>query len=354
MTKSLPRLLLLLALAGPLSAAEPATQAGPVEPAAPRRFEFVERHMGFAVRLAFYAPDEGTANRIAREGYSRFAACDKIMSDYDPESELLRFCGQAEPGKPYPIGPDLLAVLTAAQGISAKTDGAFDVTVGPLTQMWRRSRRQGELPSPERLAEARAKVGRDKLRLDPVTGTAILMTPKMRLDLGGIAAGYAVDEVAAILARHRVRSFLIDAGGDVRVGDAPADRPHWRFGVAPLEADGPPGTFVGLTNRAVAHSGDAFQFTEIGGVRYSHIVDVRTGLGLTERIAVTTIAPDALRADAWSTALSCLGPEKGLPLIEADPDLAALIVRREADGLKTYASRRWKTFVVPAPPAEKP
>ena len=163
----------------------------------------------------------------------------------------------------------------------------------------------------------------------------------MQLDLGGIAKGYAVDEALAVLAAADVTRALVDAGGDMRLGDPPPGKPGWRIGVAPLEADGPPSRRLSLSGVAVASSGDAWQYIEIDGTRYSHIVDPRTGLALTDHSSVTVVAPDGITADALASAVSVLGPEQGLKLIDATPGTAALIVRAPHGKVEMYRSRRW-------------
>jgi thiamine biosynthesis lipoprotein len=162
----------------------------------------------------------------------------------------------------------------------------------------------------------------------------------MRLDLGGIAMGYAVDEALGVLRKRGIASGLIDASGDIGVGDPPPGKEGWVIEVAPVDEDGAPRTRVLLANAAVTTSGDALQHVEIGGKRYSHIVDPRTGLGLTDRTSVTVIARDCTSADSLATAVSVLGPKEGLKLIEHTPGTAAWIVRPAPDG-------KWATFASP-------
>ncbi len=169
----------------------------------------------------------------------------------------------------------------------------------------------------------------------------------MRLDLGGIAAGYAMDEALAVLRSQGVTRALLDASGDIVVGDPPPGERGWRIGVAPQTADGPPSQYVVLSNASVTTSGDAFQHVEIGGKRYSHVVDPHTGLGLTDRSAVTLIARDGITADSYATAVSVLGPKRGLELVEATPGAAALIVRDVEGKIETHESRLWKDVTAP-------
>lgn len=290
------------------------------------RFEFTQVQMGMDFKLTFYAADESSANRAAQAAYARIADLNSVMSDYDPASELSKLSKSAGSGQAIPLSSDLWNVLTVSQRLSGETDGAFDITVGPLVRLWRRARRERELPTTERLTAARAAVGHQLLKLDEVGRTATLTKPDMRLDLGGIAAGYAADEALAVLARHGIRRALIDASGDLLAGDPPPGEPGWRIGIAPLANTAAPSRYVWLAGRAISTSGDAFQFVEIEGVRYSHIVDPQTGLGLTRSLAVVVVAPDCITADSLATALSVLGVQRGLDYVDHRPTVAALFV----------------------------
>jgi thiamine biosynthesis lipoprotein len=175
----------------------------------------------------------------------------------------------------------------------------------------------------------------------------------MRLDLGGIGIGYAVDEALKVLRSRSIIRALVDASGDIGAGDPPPGKTGWTVEVVPLSSDDTPSRTVSLANAAVSTAGDAFQFVEIGGRRYSHIVDPRTGLGLTDRIAVTVIAPDCTTADSLDTAVSVLGPIAGLALVEKTPGAAAFIVRANDSGEpETWESKRFKSYVVGQPTSQ--
>ena len=295
-------LLLALLLAGCATASRPAAE---------QRFEFTRPQMGVPFRLVLYARDEATASPAAEAAFARVADLNATLSDYDPDSELSRLGRTSGTGAWVPVSDDLWRMLAAGQRLSRETDGAFDVTVGPLVNLWRKARRERRLPAERLLAEARSRVGWPQLELDPRRRAARLLVPDMRLDLGGIAKGYAVDEALKVLRAHGIRAALVSGGGDLAVSDAPPGRPGWRIELpGPEEAAAAPG-FVRLRRAALATSGDLFQFVEVGGVRYSHIVDPRTGLGLTNRSLVTVIARDCQTADSLATALGVLGAERG-------------------------------------------
>jgi thiamine biosynthesis lipoprotein len=321
--------------------------------AEPNRFEYTEPHMGVPFKLVFYAGDQGHANKAARAAFDRIAELNGRLSDYDPQSELTGLSRTAGSGKTVALSDDLWTVLLQAQRLAEQSEGAFDVTVGPYVRLWRRARRTGEMPREVYLRSAADAVGYRHLKLDPDSRAARLNQPEMRLDLGGIAKGYAADEALAVLREHGVQSALVDASGDIATGDPPPGRAGWRIGIAPLEPEAAPSRYLELANMAVATSGDTWQYVEIEGKRYSHIVDPKTGLGLTRRSSVTIIAPDGMTADSLASAVSVLGPERGIALVEATERAEALLLWREDDELRSARSSGFSTYVVDEPsPAE--
>jgi thiamine biosynthesis lipoprotein len=311
-----------------------------------KRFEATQPQMGVPFKIILYAPDEKAAKGAFDAAFARIGQLNAILSDYDPDSELSRLSRTAGSGRAVELSPELSHVLARSQALAAATDGAFDVTVGPYVRLWRRARRSGEMPSPERLAQARDAVGYQHLLHDVERHTTQLMRPNMRLDLGGIGMGYAVDQALDLLRQRGIARAMIDASGDIGAGDPPPGKSGWTIGVAPLEPDAAPGITLSLANAAVTTSGDAFQHVVIDGRRYSHIVDPRTGLGLTDQAAVTVIAPDCTTADSLATAVSVLGPDAGLQFVEKTPGAAALIVRASNGQRQTHESKRFRAFVV--------
>jgi len=289
--------------------------------------------MGTTFRIVLYATDEATGKRATAAAFERVAEIDNCMSDYKQTSELMQLCKAfaTEVGEPRKVSDDLYFVLSKAQELSKKSDGAFDVTVGPVVQLWRHARRTQELPDPKEFAAARAKVGYQKLRLDPTKKTVQLMTPGMLLDLGGIAKGYAADEALKVLReKFGIKSALVGAYGDIACGDPPPGKEFWIVDIAPIAKSQKPRT-LHLVNAAVSTSGDLEQFVVINGVRYSHVLDPRTGLGLTGRRSVTVIAANGTTADSMTKAVSVLPPANALQLVEETPGVAAYIVVLDAD-----------------------
>ncbi len=315
--------------------------AAPADGPALKRFTYAEPHMGTTYRIVLYAPDEAAARKASRAAFDRVAELDGLLSDYKPASELRRLCARAG-GAPVPVGPDLFTVLERAQQVARKSGGAFDVTVGPLVRLWRLARRTRQLPDAEDLARARALVGYDKVRLDPAARTVQLLKPGMMLDLGGIAKGYAADQALLAMRPLGVTRALVAAGGDVACADPPPDADAWTVGVAPLDnPEAEPRLTLLLCRQAVSTSGDVEQYVEIGGVRYSHIVDPHTGLGLTRRSSVTVVAPDGMTADSLTKVVAVLGPEKGFPIVEETPGVSSSVVRRTDTGDQVLESPRF-------------
>jgi thiamine biosynthesis lipoprotein len=301
--------------------------------------------MGTIFKIILYAPDERLAKEASDAAFARIGELNKKLSDYDPESELSRLGAMTDDGpmsEPVPVSDDLWTVLVAAQETSRRSQGAFDVSVGPLTKLWRQARRAQRLPSPEKLAAARESVGYEAIELDEKGKRVRLAKPRMRLDLGGIAKGYATDEALAVLRKHGVTAALIDAGGGMTLGEAPLGEEGWPVGLASLDPSGTPVAVLKLSNCGVATSGDAHQYVEIDGVRYSHILDPRTGVGLKERMSASVIAPTGTQADALTKAVCILG-EAGLKIIDETEGARAILVREENGKAVAIESKRFKS-----------
>lgn len=316
-------------------------------PDATVRCQQTRRLMGVPWTITVHAANGALGEQAIMAAFAEVERLEHILSDYDPGSELSQLSATAPTAEPVAVSDELWEVLEAAVGWRDRSGGAFDPTVGPLTTLWRQTRRSGRLPRPDKLAAALEAVGPATIRLDAGRKTVSLARPAMRLDLGGIGIGYAADRALAVLAARGVVSALIDASGDIVVSGPPPGAPSWRievepFGTRDVQATG---LRIDLAHAAVTTSGDAFQSVEIDGVRYSHIVDPRTGLGVTGRTAVTVVARDCATADALATAANVLGTEGGLALVESTPGAAAMFVTLiEGRRNETY-SARWPSQV---------
>lgn len=300
--------------------------------------------MGMSFRIVLYAADRATAEKAAELGFERLRQLNDIMSDYDPDSELSRLSRTSGKGEEVAVSPDLWFVLERAQELARRSDGAFDVTVGPYVNLWRRARRQGKLPEPSRLAQARLSVGYQHVRLNPNRHGVTLLAPDMRLDLGGIAKGYAVAEALKVLRGAGCGQALVEGGGDMALGDPPPGKPGWRVQLASLDVtNSPPARFLSLKNVSISTSSDEYQRLEIDGKRYSHIVDPRTGIGLTDHSLVNVIAREGIDADSLTKVVAVLGPKRGLPLVEATRGAVGRIIRNPGgDKIEVTESRGFR------------
>src|SRR4051795_11053705 len=306
------------------------------------RYEFSSRQMGTEARITLFAASEEAARDAASRAFARIAALDAVMSDYREDSELMRLCGRAGSG-PIHVSDDLFRVLDVSERLARESSGAFDVTAGPLTHVWRRARRVDALPEDADVRSALARTGARKLVLDRHHRTADLRVAGMQIDLGGIGKGYAADEATALLKRLGYRAALVALGGDIVALGAPPGAAGWTIDVTSLQPQEPLRRVL-LRDAAISTSGDAEQSVEIGGVRYSHIIDPRTGAALTGRRSVTVIAPKGALADGLATAVAVLGPADGVALVTRTRGAAASISVAHGEEIRTATSPRWRYF----------
>lgn len=282
----------------------------------PSRWEFDRRLMATDFRIVMYesvradsttAGTKKTAQQYVRTAaetaFSRIDALGKAFNDYAPRSELNRVFGSLRPGEPTEVSADLAAILDRAVAIAAETDGAFDPTVGALTRRWRQTKRGRPTPTPDEIARLRERLGFEKIAVDVERSTVTASRADLALDLGGIAKGFAADAAVAVLREAGYPSCLVGGGGDLTLGDPPPGRDGWEIAT---ETDGEPRTLT-LANCGVATSGDRYRFQVIDGVRRSHVIDPRTGYGVTTPGSVTVIADDGATADAWASVESVRG-----------------------------------------------
>ncbi|MGC8886057.1 MAG: FAD:protein FMN transferase [Verrucomicrobiia bacterium] len=309
-----------------------------------KRFEFGAPRMGTWWRIVLYAPDKESAEKAADEAFKKIAALDEKFTDYYAESQLMQLCYKSGKGN-VKVDEELYDVISRAIKISEKTEGAFDITAGTCVQLWRWSGRHNRLPPEEKLNAALNLVGYKKIKLNPNNKTINLTVEGMRLDLGGIAKGYGADKALAILKKHGIKRALVAASGDIAAGDPPPGKSGWVIDIGSGEdKTNTLGIRLVLKNKGVSTSGDVEQYIEINGVKYSHILNPKTGLGLTNRIQVTVIADCATKSDPIATALCVLGLDKGMKLIESEKSLAALFIVADGTNKVIKTSSRFKNF----------
>lgn len=289
------------------------------------RFSFVRPLMGTRFSVVCYADRREIADQAAQAAFIRAEEVNRVASDYLPESELSRLASKPV-DKPIPLSALLYDLLDHSRRIAEATGGAFDPTLGPLTKLWRESRAKNRLPDPDKLAAARSATGWRHFTLDPQTRTITLHRENMAFDLGGVAKGYAADLMLESLHAAGLRQAMITAGGDVRLGEAPPGLAGWRVALQTFDL-GKHDEVLTLANVAISTSGDLHQSFEVDGVRYSHILDPATGLGLTRRTAASVVANEAKFSDALATA-ACVLSLNAIEALRKMPQVRDIKTRR--------------------------
>jgi thiamine biosynthesis lipoprotein len=283
-----------------------------------QRYEYQEKHMGTLFRIVLYAETQSSADSSANNAFQRIAELNTKLSDYLPDSELNCLSASSGSGKKVKVSKDLYRVLKISKRWSRRSDGAFDVTIGPLSKLWRRAFRQQAFPDSTAVAEALQKVNYRWVKCSVFSQKVKLKKAGMRLDLGGIAKGYAIDEAMKVLQKMGIRHALVDGGGDILFTDPPPDDsenyPGTQSRRSPTDPawilQTPSGDTLRVAQTAVATSGDTYRFLEHHGKRYSHIINPKTGYGITESRPVTIMAPNCTAADALASTLSIIDRKK--------------------------------------------
>ena len=301
------------------------------------RLAFKKPLMGTEVSIVLYAIDSVAATEAVELAFARIIELNNHLSDYLTESELSQLSNTYD--QPVQVRDDLWRVLYTAQKIAHASEGAFDVTAGPLTLLWRRAMRRAMLPDSTDLSGAMTAVGYELLQLDADNQTARLHKDNMRLDLGGIAKGYAADQALEVLVREGFSSAAVDAGGDISLGEAPPNSDGWSIKVFSGGAE--TGEMI-LKNCGIAVSADSYRYLDYKGVRYSHILDPETGYGVTHERKVAVIAPNAMIADAWASAYSVMDWQ-AIPLsIQERDGLSIRIVEPDGTGSRKLETGKFR------------
>jgi len=270
------------------------------------RYAYNMQKMGSPFNIICYTNSVQKADSAANEGFKLVDVITHICSDYDSSSELYKL-RDSEVGKPIKVSTILFELLMASKDAYNKSYGSFDITIGPLSLLWRSARKSHVFPTAGAIDQAKAFVNFRYIQIDSLAQTITFLKPNIKLDMGGIAKGYAADKVAALLKSFGITSLLVDAGGDMIAMGMPHQKKGWSIGVnIPEQQEKLLKTKLLLANKAVATSGDAFQYMLHDGKKYGHIIDARTGYGVTFHRNVTVVSPSATTADWLATACSIL------------------------------------------------
>jgi thiamine biosynthesis lipoprotein len=307
--------------------------------------------MGTFAHIVAVAIDDKTAKACIEAGFNQLRRVDELMSDYKSDSQVSMVNRDAF-AKAVVVDDDLFEVLSIAAEYSKESNGAFDVTVGPVVDLWRKAEDTGWMPTEDELALARSKVGCQKLILDEEAKTVSFAVEGMRLDLGGIAKGYAIDLAVEAMQKAGAVGGLIDVGGDIRCfGTPPNSKESWLVGLQDPTVDDQLLLVLKLRDMAVATSGDYQRFTEIDGKRYSHIINPQAGSSADELSSVSIVARTATAADALATAVSVMSLAEGLELIGSLDETEAILIPagKGADLIHTEGIRQYIDTSGPVP-----
>lgn len=263
--------------------------------------------MGSPFHLVFYATDSAGAAALAKQAFALVDSLNAVFSDYLATSELNRLNETAGSGHAVPLSESLFTILVLSQKAARESEQAYDITIGPLSRLWRSARKSKRFPAAEEVLRAKKLVGIRNMVLDTARKEARLLKAGMQLDLGGVAKGHVAQQVVDFLKEEGITSALADAGGDLACTNPPPGKNGWTVGInVPESETGLLPETIAISNCAVATSGDVYQYMEHNGKRYSHIIDPRTGYGVQFQRNVTVVAPDGATADWLATACSIL------------------------------------------------
>ena len=309
-------------------------------------YHFDQPAMGTKLNIILYAENQLIANKGAKAAFDKVNDLNAIFSDYMEHSEVNCLYKEGNLGRWINISKALFDLLSVSKKISKDTHGAFDITVGAYTQLWRKSKKMGKLPSQKQLAEAKKSIGFKAIRLNHKRMAVKIKKEKLRIDFGAIAKGYAAQQILKLLGNYGIDRALVDFGGDITVSDPPPNKKGWSIEVNDHSgARTYPDLFL-LDNGSVATSGDLYQNISVNNKTYSHIINPSTGLGITESIQVTVISRSGTLADAFATAFSVMDKEdiKKFLKKKRNKDMHVLISYVQNGSVKVWASEHLHTF----------
>lgn len=312
---------------------------------APTESHLTGHTMGTTYNVKFVNAGDVDEQQLHNDIDAALIKVNALMSTYDPESELSRF-NQWHSEEPFALSPETLKVMREAKRLGKLSDGVLDVTVGPLVNLWGfgPDAKPDKRPSEQTIADVKARTGLDKLTL--LDESAKKSENDLYVDLSTIAKGYGVDVVADLLAAQGLHDYLVEVGGEMRVSGHKANGVQWRIAIEkPVSAERAVQEIISIGTNAIATSGDYRNYFEENGVRYSHLIDPRTGAPITHNlVAVTVVHPSSMTADGLATALNVMGKDEALNLALQN-DLAVLLITRENGEFKEYTTPKFEPFI---------
>jgi thiamine biosynthesis lipoprotein len=308
-----------------------------------KKFSFTTQKMASPFTIILYHDDSARANQIAEACFKLADSLIYIFSDYINNSELNGLSASSGSGKSVPVSPALFEILKESERAYLLSNGAFDITMGPIIRLWRKARKDKQFPEASAIAEKMKSVGFNKVKIDTVSRSVKLTAKDMQLDLGGIAQGYIAQKVLERLYSQNIRKVLIDVSGDIATGDSPLQKEGWTIGINLPESENLQKQQLLLHNLSVSTSGDLYQFIEHEGKKYSHIIDPKTGYGITSQKNVTIIADNTTLADWLATACSILPVRKAKKLAKK-MQAEALIAEMKKAKIVQSATKNFSYF----------
>jgi thiamine biosynthesis lipoprotein len=311
-----------------------------------KKFVFEQPKMGSPFTISIYCNDSTTANNAATAAFRKADELNEILSDYIDSSEINRLSISAGHNRHIVVSQPLFDILQRSLEAAQLSGGAYDITIGPVVQLWRKARKTKIFPADDSIKTALEKTGYRYVHLNPDDHSVYLEKSGMKLDVGGLGKGFVAAAALQVLHVYGFDHAMINAGGKIVTGKPPPERDGWLIGInAPGEKQEILSQLLVLHEMSVATSGDIYQYIEFNGKRYSHIVDPKTGIGLLKRRNVTAIAKDGTTADWLATACSVLSVKKSFNLIKKFSGAALLITENRNGKIYKKSSPLFKYYL---------
>ncbi|WP_435341665.1 FAD:protein FMN transferase ApbE [Klebsiella quasipneumoniae] len=306
--------------------------------------------MGTFWRVSVIGVDEAKAQALRAKVQAQLDADDRLLSTWKNDSALMRF-NHAADTRPWPVSEAMADIVTLSLRIGAKTDGAMDITVGALVNLWGfgPDKQPVATPDAQAIAAAKARTGLQHLQVINQSGRQFLQKdiPDLFVDLSTVGEGYAADHLARLMEQEGISRYLVSVGGALVSRGMNGEGKPWRVAIQkPTDRENAVQAIVDINGHGISTSGSYRNYYELDGKRISHVIDPQTGQPITHKlVSVTVIAPTALEADGWDTGLMVLGPEKAQQVVR-EQGLAVYMIVKEGEGFKTWMSPQFRTFLV--------
>jgi thiamine biosynthesis lipoprotein len=308
-----------------------------------KRFQFTENKMGSSFGIVFYHTDSAEAVSVSKECFAMVDSLNNIFSDYSSASEAGRLASMSIV-KDQKVSDELFEVILQSKQAWLRSGKTFDVTIGALSQLWRKAKKENRFPSEAEVKAAKDITGFENVIINESAKTISFKKQAIRFDFGGIVPGYAAQRVIDLLKSKNINIALVDASGDIVVSDAPPEKDGWTIAINLPESENKVwSSNLELKNYAVSTSGDVYRFIIHDGKKYSHIIDPGTGYGVTSQRNVTVINKHGANADWLATACSILPIKKALKLIKKE-HAAIFMATLEGENIITYSSKKFERF----------